>query len=425
MNIENIMLNLVGLRRHAMALSCTLLFAISSSAQGQTYNQEDGTISRLEVFGKFAVLVDKPDTLYFASEITSGDSFDLRRALRRSADVKTLVLGSPGGSVYEALQIAGIVNDLGISTYVPADAVCASACAFIFFAGKSRWSNGSVGVHQFSSDGSDSNFLAQYTVSEIIGFLNSFDTPAFVFERMFATNPEQMYFFDTLEVSIINKDVLNVLTPEIPRIEQGILGLITLLSSAQKLEPATEKPQPRPDQQIIQDVQTELNRIGCTVGGADGKVGQRSRSGLSRFSAIENITPSEDLFVSESFLVLLKAKPLRFCPPLPKPVLVAKLARNWSLDATCNRNTIRGFAELTFLSSEQGDTFYRMSYTNSLSQKWQGRLVHSEGEFLFNLGIVAGKYSNPNLSGRGSVSNNFSVVVGSDSNGCTFQATAR
>lgn len=79
----------------------------------------------------------------------------------------------------------------------------------MFFAGDMRVASGDLGVHQFSVDKQARtkeapmgavDFRSQYTVSEIIGFLNEFQTPPFVFERMFETGPDDMYYFSPSEL---------------------------------------------------------------------------------------------------------------------------------------------------------------------------------------------------------------------------------
>ena len=71
---------------------------------------------------------------------------------------------------------------------MPPKGICASnACSFMFFGGNERLSEGELGVHQFASSDPSKTANAvktqaqsQFTVSEIIGFLNEFDTPRFV-----------------------------------------------------------------------------------------------------------------------------------------------------------------------------------------------------------------------------------------------------
>ena len=141
-------------------------------------------------YGSFILNTEIPDTLFFVDEIKASDSFELRKALRNH-DIENIVLASPGGSVWEGLQMAGIIFDKRLRTYVPDGVQCASACAFLFFAGDQRKANGKLGVHQFYSGSArktaeigQTQQLAQFTVSEIIGFLNEFGTPPFVYEKL-------------------------------------------------------------------------------------------------------------------------------------------------------------------------------------------------------------------------------------------------
>ena len=162
-------------------------------------------------YGSFIHFKTVPNALFFFDDIKKEDSFEFRKALRNH-DVDTVVLASDGGLVFEGLQMAGIIYDRKLTTFVPKGFECLSACAFMFFAGDAKVSAGELGVHQFSKDEEGqkkeepvgvTDFVSQYTVSEIIGFLNEFETPPFVFEKMFAT--KDMYYFSPEELKTIGK----------------------------------------------------------------------------------------------------------------------------------------------------------------------------------------------------------------------------
>ena len=170
----------------------------------------------LNYYGGFIHSDRVPNTLFFFTDIQQNDSFEFRKALRNH-DIELIVLTSPGGSVFEGLQTAGIIHDKNLKTYIPKKSLygsgnCASACSFMFFAGASRSAEGDLGVHQFySGKASDEEKIratqkrAQFTVSEIIGFLNEFDTPAWVFERMF--QQADMYYFKENELSQLETEI--------------------------------------------------------------------------------------------------------------------------------------------------------------------------------------------------------------------------
>ena len=65
---------------------------------------------------------------------------------------------------------------------------------------------------------------------------------------------------------------------------------------------------------IVQEVQKELNRIGCYVGTADGLVGPASKRGLKEFAQANKDLPYDiSVFRNSKFLKLLKSKRAAFC----------------------------------------------------------------------------------------------------------------
>jgi hypothetical protein len=76
-------------------------------------------------------------------DIDRGDARKLARALEKAGTdrhgTKVLYLESDGGLVSEALKMADIMREVGVTTIVRKDTVCASACASVLFvSGKYR-----------------------------------------------------------------------------------------------------------------------------------------------------------------------------------------------------------------------------------------------------------------------------------------------
>jgi len=196
-------------------------------------------------YGSFLHTEKVPDALFFFSKIQRNDSFELRKALRNH-DIDKLILSSRGGSVFEGLQMAGIIHDKGLTTYVPKIGLdgsgnCASACSFMFFGGDTKVIGGKVGVHQFYSDETDTTAKvskvekeALFTVSEIIGFLNEFKTPPFVFEKMFQQS--EMYYFNEREAKRLEKNPEELINNEIKKIELFIVDFIKVLNAEKENE---------------------------------------------------------------------------------------------------------------------------------------------------------------------------------------------
>ena len=78
-----------------------------------------------------------------------------------------------------------------------------------------------------------------------------------------------------------------------------------------KKKSAAKKPT-RPN--LPKQVQTELNRLGCNVGTADGAVGPASKKGLAKFADVTGVAGySVSEFSNKQFLGFLKGMPTGFC----------------------------------------------------------------------------------------------------------------
>jgi len=172
-----------------------------------------GASAETKGYGSFLHNSDLPRVLFLTGTIEENDSFELRRAMRDQV-IDLVIPASPGGNLYEGLQIAAILHDNDIGTYVPSDASCESSCANIFLGGASRLVVGELGVHQFYSGAQGAGSaapqdvttaVAQYTTSDIIGIMNQFDTPPFVYEKMFGTT--DIYYFTASEKPRLNRGV--------------------------------------------------------------------------------------------------------------------------------------------------------------------------------------------------------------------------
>ena len=68
-----------------------------------------------------------------------------------------------------------------------------------------------------------------------------------------------------------------------------------------------------PQKPIVQNVQNELNRIGCNVGQADGLIGPKTRTGLLSFTKNTKYSFDITLMQSSQFLEKLKTFPINTC----------------------------------------------------------------------------------------------------------------
>ena len=148
----------------------------------------------------FVLPEDQPDVILLSADITETTPSDFDRALAARPGARIVALNSPGGSVDSALKVAFEVNRRGLTTFVPQDMGCYSACAYIFLAGLGRQVAGELGVHQISSEIADL-VLAQTTLGDVLDALQQFGVRQPVISHMLRTPPDDMYVFSTAELN--------------------------------------------------------------------------------------------------------------------------------------------------------------------------------------------------------------------------------
>ena len=188
-----------------------------------------GAAARAEVITEYDPFIydtDTPEVLVLDGAITHRAAVLFKLALNDFPKVTTLSLSSEGGSVYAALPAAYDVRVAGLTTNIPADATCASACSYLFFAGAERRAEGRLGVHQIATS-TDSLSAGQVTLGDIFKAFEDFGVPTSVISRMMRTPADSMYLFD----------------PE----EMERLGLLGPVDGARDV-PVAPDPEPAPDQ---------------------------------------------------------------------------------------------------------------------------------------------------------------------------------
>lgn len=174
--------------------------------------------SEITTYGSFKHSTDMPGVLVLAGPVTPTSVSDFRKALR-ALEVETLFLLSPGGNVQAGLELSAILNDRRMSTVIPPDQDCASACAFLFVAGEKRRAYGRLGVHQFTSNGASGSgeASAQRVAAEIIDYLKEYKVPPQFLVRMLETPPDQIYWFDVVELRSHGIETLSTFPRELER----------------------------------------------------------------------------------------------------------------------------------------------------------------------------------------------------------------
>ncbi|EAQ15048.1 hypothetical protein [Maritimibacter alkaliphilus] len=154
-----------------------------------------------------------PGILALWGDIDERTTLNFERAMEEFGTPSLVMLNSDGGLVTSALLMARRVRSIGADTFIPKDAGCYSACAFVFFAGVVRDAQGELGVHQISSDSGDLE-SGQVSVSDIIDTLSDFDVPNDLLVAMFRTPKDEMYILSRDEKVEYSMVAGAVATPE-------------------------------------------------------------------------------------------------------------------------------------------------------------------------------------------------------------------
>jgi peptidoglycan hydrolase-like protein with peptidoglycan-binding domain len=191
-------------------------------------------------FGVFSLPAGAPEVIMLNGEVTHTLDGDFLRALEARPNASMLVLNSPGGYVDNALQVAHEVRRRGMDTLVAEGMGCYSACAYIFFAGRNRYVEGELGVHQISAEVADL-VLAQTTLSDVLDALSQFGVEQTIITVMLRTPPEDMYVFtaaEIVELGINQGEPLQLANASTIRVDAGLEDGDVRVNPAVLAEPA-------------------------------------------------------------------------------------------------------------------------------------------------------------------------------------------
>lgn len=82
--------------------------------------------------------LDGRPAIRIANQIEPNDHVKFQAFARTHPQAYSLILSGPGGALWPATRIGIFAHTLGLETVIPAHSDCASACAFIWVAGKHR-----------------------------------------------------------------------------------------------------------------------------------------------------------------------------------------------------------------------------------------------------------------------------------------------
>ena len=340
--------------------------------------------------GSFYVTPLVPNVLFQIGKIERDQYSEFRRAIVNHK-VSTIVLDSPGGNVYESLDMAGTIFDRRLSTYVPEHADCFSACAFMFFAGRERYSSGKLGVHQTSYDDEIGNqkakigevdSAAQLSTADIIQYLNEFGTPPNVYEWMLRTPPNEMHIFSKQELSSleINSAFSKSQRVQIESFRADLLKSMQIVSCNEDAETCTDIQicnRAASSSKWLSNVEAkpyinEANKRSLTCGvpiatcATDINVCKTNE--LCDLAVVLNngVREWSDRDDVKSYVSLAKSRNLT-CGVLPKVVCSTASPATCSISELCQRATIRNNDKRVWRSGSQAQRYVTEAQTRGLT----------------------------------------------------------
>lgn len=215
----------------ALALALTPMAALAQSEAPMTFSP--GADNATE-FAKRVVIDHFVPRIYAVGVITDDSADRLRSyARQRGLTHAKVVFDSPGGSLLGGLRLGMALRELQFDTEVGTEAwsddnhaasICASACAYAFAGGISRYYglNSRLGVHQFAGSGAGSLRAGQEVSALVVTYLHDMGVDTTAFALASRTTPDDMTWLDeaaALRLGLANNGTLPT-TAEI-RISEG------------------------------------------------------------------------------------------------------------------------------------------------------------------------------------------------------------
>jgi hypothetical protein len=127
---------------------------------------------------------------------------------KRGSYVKMVTLQSPGGSVWDAMEMGRLIRAKGFSTEVEDKHYCASACPLVFAGGVTRHAaaQSAIGVHQAFAveqaglDPSDGMANGQRISAAAQSYLRSMGVDLGVWVHAMETPKDRLYYFTSAEL---------------------------------------------------------------------------------------------------------------------------------------------------------------------------------------------------------------------------------
>jgi hypothetical protein len=213
--------------RHLLALVLTCALPAGAFAAEMTFTRHSASIGYVAIKGDI-------------------EDWDLQRfnaLLTEHPDARLVVLESPGGRLQPALEIGTIIRKRGMWTAAMGE--CASACAYIWMAGKPLVvsANTQLGFHSpYNGDGDPS--ISSVGNALVGAYLNQLGYAANVIAYATSADPKQMQWLTPRDAILLGLDVTYVTA--LPELLATLDGSVTVTTSNAPLaEPSPDLAAPQ------------------------------------------------------------------------------------------------------------------------------------------------------------------------------------
>ncbi len=147
--------------------------------------------------------------LKLSGDIDINDGNQLRSLLSfakaNGIEIHTLELESPGGSLYDGMDLAVVVREANLTTRVMKDSLCASSCFTVYAAGTKReYEQGArIGVHSARHLDEGENQAAKSYTIDMMRFLDALGVPASILGKLAVTEPQHMTWLDEQDLRLM------------------------------------------------------------------------------------------------------------------------------------------------------------------------------------------------------------------------------
>lgn len=152
------------------------------------------------VAAELSIVTLKDDIIILAlgGDVAAGDTEAAEALIKTANDGDRLIsavrLDSPGGSLAEAVKLAGLIRRAKLPTMVAAGSRCASACFIVFAAGNEKFASydAAIGVHGVSDKFGHETAQTEEATIAMARFASGFGVPPRIIGQMLTTHAHEI-----------------------------------------------------------------------------------------------------------------------------------------------------------------------------------------------------------------------------------------